>query len=525
MATWTPNTGRLYLPPAQPVAKVYSTDEYVIPTEIYFHANTERLLTVGHPYFDVVDSQNPSKINVPKVSGNQYRVLRLKLPDPNKFALIDKDIYNPERERLVWRLYGIQIDRGGPLGIGSTGHPLFNKLTDTENPSTYLKIDTKENRLNISCDPKQNQLFIVGCMPAIGQHWDVAEPCNPPLQAGLCPPIKLVHTTIQDGDMSDIGFGAVNFSTFSESRADAPLELINSISKWPDFIQMSKDIYGDRMFFFGKREQMYARHTFCKDGAVGDAIPENLNNDEDVHHRFLLNPKPDTPPYSNLGNSTYFPMPSGSLVSSETQLFNRPFWLHRAQGNNNGVIWNNDLFVTFLDNTRNTNFLISVYKEDGPMNNNYQYDSTDFRYFMRHTEEVEVEIICQLCKIPLEAEILAHINAMNPSILDQWQLAFVPSPPQNLEDTYRFIQSLATICPKDAQPKPPEDPYKGLTFWTIDMSDRFTSDLDQTPLGKKFLYQLGQISGTAKRIKTTYSTITPSTRRVTKRKRSRAARV
>ena len=114
---------------------------------------------------------------------------------------------------------------------------------------------------------------------------------------------------------------------------------------------------------------------------------------------------------------------------------------------------------------------------------------------------------------------------MNPSILDQWQLAFVPSPPQNLEDTYRFIQSLATICPKDAQPKPPEDPYKGLTFWTIDMSDRFTSDLDQTPLGKKFLYQLGQISGTAKRIKTTYSTITPSTRRVTKRKRSRAARV
>ena len=96
MAAWTANTGRLYLPPAKPVAKVLATDEYIIPTDLYFHANSERLLTVGHPYFDVLSSVDNS-IQVPKVSGNQYRVFRLKLPDPNKFALIDQTIYNPER--------------------------------------------------------------------------------------------------------------------------------------------------------------------------------------------------------------------------------------------------------------------------------------------------------------------------------------------------------------------------------------------------------------------------------------------
>ncbi|ATQ38344.1 L1 [Gammapapillomavirus 11] len=523
MATWMPNVGRLYLPPAQPVARVLSTDEYVVPTDIYFHANTDRLLTVGHPYFDIVDSNDNTTVVVPKVSANQYRVLRMRLPDPNKFALIDKDIYNPDTERLVWRLQGLEIDRGGPLGVGSTGHPLFDKQFDTENPSTYINLNgSTENRRNVAFDPKQTQLFIVGCRPAVGQHWDVADPCNPPLAKGLCPPIKLVHSPIQDGDMSDIGLGAVNFATFSESRSDAPLEVINSICKYPDFIQMTKDIYGDHLFFYGRREQLYARHFFCKDGNVGDSIPEDVDNDQ--HKRFLLHPASDTPPDKNLGNSSYFAMPSGSLVSSESNLFNRPYWVHKAQGKNNGVCWGNDLFVTFVDNTHNTNFILSVYNGDQPIQANYQYKSTDFRHYMRHTEEVEIELIFQLCKVPLQADILAHINAMNPNILDEWQLAFVPAPPQNIEDTYRFIKSLATICPKDAQTTEKEDPYKNLVFWNIDMSDKFSSDLDQTPLGKKFLYQMGMITNSTKRIRSLYTTTTPTTARRKATKRKRAAR-
>nr|AYA94318.1 MAG: L1 protein [Human papillomavirus] len=524
MATWSPNTGKLYLPPAAPVARVLSTDEYIIPTNIYFHANTDRLLTVGHPYFDITDSGDPNIVTIPKVSANQFRVFRLELPDPNKFALVEKSVYNPERERLVWRLQGIQIDRGGPLGIGTTGHPLFDKQGDTENPNKYFNVNANgtENRQNVSFDPKQNQLIIVGCAPAVGQHWDITDPCDKPRPAGTCPPIKLVHTKIQDGDMCDIGMGAVNFSTFSESRSDAPLEIINSICKWPDFINMSKDRYGDSLFFYGKREQLYVRHMFCRDGVVGDSIPEDNN----VPHRFIISQDTGTPPDTGLGSSAYYPTPSGSLVSSETQLFNRPYWVHRAQGNNNGIAWGNNLFVTIVDNTHNTNFILSVYKEDTPMQATYKYKSTDFRHFMRHVEEYEMELVLQLCKVPLTADVLAHLNAMNPTILDDWQLAFVPSPPQGLEDTYRFLQSLATMCPKDAPKKEKEDPYKDLVFWNINLTDKFTSELDQTPLGKKFLYQMGMISkGTAKQTRSLYSTTTPTVRRRTvKRKRSVATR-
>lgn len=513
MAVWVPSQGRLYLPPQKPVAKVLSTDDYVISTDLYFHANTERLLTVGHPYFDVLSQGRDPSIQVPKVSANQYRVLRLQLPDPNQFALIDKNIYNPERERLVWKLYGIQIDRGGPLGVGTTGHPLFNKLGDTENPSVYngLVTDSKENRMNVSFDPKQNQLFIVGCQPAIGQHWEKADPCpeaNP--DRGSCPPLKLVHTVIEDGDMSDIGLGNMNFSTLCDDRSAAPLEIINSICKWPDFAQMTKDIYGDKVFFYGKREQLYARHFFCRDGVVGDSIPM-----ED--HHFYLTPSTG-PQQTNIGSSIYFAIPSGSLVSSESNIFNRPYWVHRAQGANNGIAWGNELFITILDNTRNTNFTISVAKEEQVES----YDKSKFNQFLRHTEELEVELICQLCKVPLEADILAHINAMNPRILESWQLAFVPSPPQNLEDTYRYLTSLATICPKDKPVTTPVDPYKDMNFWTINLTDKFTTELDQTPLGKRFLYQMGLITGN-KRLRTDYTSVAraPKRRRTTKTVRRR----
>nr|AEX31155.1 L1 protein [Human papillomavirus] len=499
MATWTPSTGRLYLPPAQPVARVLETDEYIIPTDLYFHANTERLLTVGHPFFDVLDSDDTT-IQVPKVSGNQFRALRLKLPDPNKLALIDASIYNPDKERLVWRLCGIEIARGGPLGVGTTGHPLFDKVLDTENPSGYVPPADTDNRVDLSFDPKQNQVFIVGCRPAIGKHWDVAEPCKDAAPSpGSCPPVKLVHTMIEDGDMSDIGLGNVNFTTFSQSRSDAPLEVIDSICKWPDFVQMTKDVYGDSAFFYGRREQLYNRHMPVKDGFDGDSIPAT------PALAFYLPPAQGTPQKTSLGNISYSSIPSGSLVSSEASIFNRPYWLHKAQGKNNGIAWGNNLFVTFLDNTHNTNFVLSVYTETStPLGATSTYNRKQFRKYLRHAEEVEIEIVMQLCKVPLNADVLAHLNAMNSRILDEWQLAFVPAPPQGLEDTYRYLKSLATICPTDAPSTAKPDPYEGKIFWEVDLTSKFSTELDQTPLGRKFLYQMGLLNG-RKRPRSAYS--------------------
>lgn len=502
---WLPSAGPLYLPPAKPTARVLRTDDYVTPTDVYFYASSDRLLTVGHPYYNVKENAQGT-VTVPKVSANQYRVFRCRLPDPNRFALVDTKVYDPNTERLVWKIYGLEIKRGGPLGIGTTGHPYFNKVGDTENPSIYPENGGVDQRMNCSFDPKQVQMFIVGCTPATGEFWDVAKPCNT-LEKGSCPPIELVNSPIQDGDMGDLGFGAANFRRFQEDKAGVPLDLVDTYSIWPDFLRMTSDIYGDAVFFWGKKEQMFARHLWARNGTMGDAIPDD-------NSEFFLHPNGDN--QNKLGSFVYFPAPSGSLTTSDNQLFNKPYWLRRAQGTNNGICWGNDLFVTVYDNTRGTNFTISVLKENKTLNTSYQYTASDFKQYHRHVEEYELEFVFQLCKVQLNADILAHINVMNPRVLEDWNLAFVPPAPQGIEDAYRYLKSAATRCPPEETPEEAQDPYKDLNFWIVDLREKFSSDLTQYPLGRKFMYQLGYLNG--KRVRTDY-TVKP--KKSVKRKRSK----
>lgn len=507
------NTGTLYLPPSRPTARVLRTDEYIKPTNIFFQAATDRLILVGHPYYDVM---NGSNITVPKVSPSQYRVMRLMFPDPNKFAAIDLSVYNPEKERLVWRLHGLEVDRGGPLGIGATGHPYFNKYVDVENPASYAPQaeDGKDYRVDMAFDPKQVQMFIVGCQPPVGKYWDAVD-CDS-VAKGSCPPIKLVHSTIQDGDMCDIGFGNINYRTLQEDKSCAPLELVNTVAKWPDFERMTKDVYGDMLFFYGKKEQLYARHVFSPTATNGDPLPEQ--------NSYYLQPQNDR---SYLGPFTYQVTPSGSLYSTEGQIFNRPYWLQRSQGSNNGIIWGNSLFLTVVDNTRGTNFLINKYKENGDIGDQYTYKQNDFKAYLRHAEEFEVEVILELCVVPLDPDVLAHINVMNPRILEEWQLSFIPPPPEGLVDAYRYLKSIANTCPgaaaNNANDSEADDPYKDLIFWNVDLRERLTSDLSQTPLGKRFLYQ-SNLLGTG-RIRTSFTDTNAakspvSRRRTVKRKRA-----
>lgn len=485
---WT-SKGTLYLPPQKPVAKVSSTDEYVEGTGYYFQAGTERLLIVGHPYYDVYDPANDQKIVVPKVSANQFRVLRMRLPDPNKFAITDPCLYNPDNERLVWKLIGLQVDRGGPLGIGATGHPYFNKYYDNENPTVYPEKqgDNVDGRQDLACDPKQVQMIIVGCNPPIGQYWDTTKFCeNHQSSPGDCPAIELMHSVIQDGDMCEIGFGNANFESFCQDRAGVPLELTNEISLWPDFVKMTKAIYGDELFFCSKREQMYARHYYCKAGIDGDTLPTHSYWNPDNTKNY---PQQDLGPYS------YYTTPSGSLVSSDSNIFSRPYWLYKSSGANNGILWGNQCFLTIVDNTRNINFQLSVYKEANvlPSEQTYKYNAKNFKHYLRHPEEYEVELILELCKVPLKADVITHLNVMNPQILEDWELTFIPPPPEGLQDTYRYIGSLATKCPADVPPAEKKDPWEKYTFWEIDLTGKVTAELSQTALGKRFLYQSGML--------------------------------
>lgn len=433
---------------------------------------------VGHPYHEVKSAGG--QLIAPKVSGNQFRVFRCKFPDPNKFTFPNPNVYNPEKERLVWGVRGIEVCRGQPLGIGATGHPLFNKYKDAENPQNNLNPPGDDDRVNVCLDPKQIQMLIIGCQPCEGEHWDVAKACeDQPRQAeSACPPIELINSVIEDGQMADIGFGNINYKTLQQNQSDCPLDLVNQTAKHPDFLKMSSDPYGNSMWFYASREQMYARHFWVRAGETGEDLPADL----------FISPTPNGE-QAKLKPHGYFCSPSGSLVSSDQGIFNRPYWLQRAQGLNNGIAWTNEVFITLVDNTHGTNFTFSVKKDDAGEEESYK--AKNYRIFSRHAEEFEIAMIVQLCIVPLTPEVLSHLHGMNPNILDDWNLGFV-QPPNNLEDNYRYIQSLATPCPDKFKDKEKEDPYKDYTFWAVDLTESFTTDLGQTSLGRKFLFQIGQ---------------------------------
>ncbi|ADJ96340.1 L1 protein [Delphinus delphis papillomavirus 1] len=476
----------LHIPPPGPLNRVLHTDEFVKRTDAFYYASTDRQIIIGNPYFKVVD--HDSKVIAEKVSPHQYRVFRLLLPDPNQFALVDSNVYDPKTERLVWLLRGFDVGRGGSLGVGATGHPLFDKLKDAENPNnaSYNQSDSTDVRQNVCIDPKSMQMILVGCKPAVGQHWDVASTCpKAPKIQGSCPPLELKNTPIEDGDMIDVGFGSMNNKALNESHSAVPLDIVNSITKHPDMLKMAADRYGNSCWFCVVREQMFARHLWARNGSMGDTIPNATEHKPDS--LYLSSSSPDR---KTLSSFAYMCTPSGSLVSSDTQVFNRPFWLQRAQGKNNGACWNNEVFVSIADNTRGTNLSISV-KANGDLPGQYQYKAVDFKQYVRHCEIFDVSLILQLGRVSLTAEAVAHLNAMDPDILRGWNIGFEAAAPVSGEENYRYLSSLATKCPDIPPEKQPPSRYHGLSFWTIDVSKSLTRDLDNYPLGRKFLYQAG----------------------------------
>lgn len=474
MALWRSSDNLVYLPPT-PVSKVISTDDYVTRTNIYYYAGSSRLLTVGHPYYSIPKSSS-NKVDVPKVSAYQYRVFRVRLPDPNKFGLPDARIYNPEAERLVWACTGVEVGRGQPLGVGLSGHPLYNKLNDIENSNIAHAENGQDSRDNIAVDYKQTQLCILGCTPPMGEHWGKGTVCaRTSSAAGDCPPLELMTTHIEDGDMVDTGYGAMDFTTLQVNKSDVPLDICQSTCKYPDYLGMAADPYGDSMFFFLRREQLFARHFFNRAGAVGDKIPDSLylkgNNGR------------ETP-----GSAIYSPTPSGSMVTSEAQIFNKPYWLQQAQGHNNGICWANQVFLTVVDTTRSTNMSLCATTESQPLTT---YDATKLKEYLRHGEEYDLQFIFQLCKVTLTPEIMAYLHTMNSALLEDWNFGLTLPPSTSLEDTYRFVTSSAITCQKEMAPTEKQDPYSKLNFWDVDLKDRFTLDLSQFPLGRKFLLQIG----------------------------------
>jgi hypothetical protein len=471
---WRLNDNKVYLPPPGPIASIVSTDEYVQRTNLFYHAGSSRLLAVGHPFFPI--KNNSGKVIVPKVSGHQYRVFRVKLPDPNKFGFSETTLVTSDTQRLVWGCVGVEIGRGQPLGVGISGHPYLNKYDDIENPSGYGTSPGQDNRENVAMDYKQTQLCIVGCTPPMGEYWGKGVPCSTSgITQGDCPVIELKSEVIEDGDMVDTGFGALDFASLQASKSDVPLDLCNTKSKYPDYLGMAAEPYGNSLFFFLRREQMFVRHFFNKAGTTGDAVPQDL---------YIAG----TGNRAKIAGSIYYSTPSGSLVTSDSQLFNKPLWMQKAQGHNNGICFGNQVFVTVVDTTRSTNLTLCASTESVLPTT---YDNTKFKEYLRHAEEFDLQFIFQLCIITLNPEVMTYIHTMDASLLEDWNFGVSPPATASLEDTYRFLANKAITCQKNVPPKAKEDPYKNYTFWDVDLTERFSAQLTQFPLGRKFVMQAG----------------------------------
>lgn len=469
MALWTQGP-RLYLPPP-PISPVLCTDDYVKRKGIYYYGDTERLLFVGHPQYSVTGPDAPHRI--PKCSPNQWRVFRVSLPDPNTFALPDSTLHDPTKERLVWCVTAIQVSRGQALGMSVIGHPFFNAYMDAESLTKKTQEQKPDDRKLAGMDPKQCQFIILGAKPAIGEYWDFAPNCSKqPHLPGECKPIELKNKEIEDGDMMEIGFGNANFQNFNANKSDLPLDICQEICLYPDFIQMTEDALGDSLFFYARKEAVFARHIFARGGVENEPPPSDCILTSDTNTTRLAN-----------FNST----PSGSLISTEGNIFNRPYYILRAQGMNNGVCWNNELFLTVGDNTRGTSLNITMPKDSETLE---KYDSTKINHFQRHTEEYKLSFIFELCSISLTNDILGYLNIHQPEVLKKWEIS-INTQTNTLEDQYRFLSSWATKCPPETTPDKSQDPYANKKFWDINLQNRLSLDLDQYPLGRRFLTQIG----------------------------------
>ena len=172
-----------------------------------------------------------------------------------------------------------------------------------------------------------------------------------------------------------------------------------------------------------------------------------------------------------------------------------------------------------IDTTRSTNMTVCAATTSSLSDT---YKATEYKQYMRHVEEFDLQFIFQLCTIKLTAEVMSYIHTMNPTILEDWNFGLSPPPNGTLEDTYRYVQSQAITCQKPTPDKEKQDPYAGLSFWEVNLKEKFSSELDQYPLGRKFLLQTGVQSRSPIRVgrkrAASTSTATPTTRKKAKRK-------
>ncbi|QXT57756.1 L1 [Rhinella marina papillomavirus 1] len=332
-----------------------TSDAYTTSTDFWFTVQSKIVTLQGNPFEEFKQDDK----TVPFVSPLQFRVVKLNLPDPNSMSIQGMS-QSLNSRRFFWQLKGFSIHRQQPRAHPYTSRVKWDSGTAVED-------------FNLVFDPPTRQFIIIGAKPALGTYfeWDNAK-------AGVL--IKKV-SEIEDGDLVDVGFGTLKVP--DQYKSQFPNIMSKAQTKDIALLDMLEEETGDRLFTFLDREQSFAKTFEATKLQSGETKEEY---------------------------ECAWTIPSGGLVSSLNDIFNKSFWINKSGHENNCVAWDNSFFFTFCDTTRGQ--IYSLPNSDGT------------GALMRFVSEFQIEAVVRLVSVTLESQFLQYINRINKGLLSKWGFGF-----------------------------------------------------------------------------------------------------
>ncbi|AXH75396.1 MAG: L1 protein [Melanogrammus aeglefinus-associated papillomavirus 1] len=407
---------------------IKSTDEYVRESDVTYIVESELIRIEGHPY-KKLDDHNPL------VSPSRYNVVELQVPDMRKLLLPPhQGNIGLDTEIPVWKLVGFRIDVQGVLCPATTGQQCSASVPNdygAKNPDSSDGIlynmgncmveDADSNAEDLAAvtatynwgmEHKQVQFIAVGCEPLLGVY--ETKPIPSDASKTEVGDTSRATKLIEDGDIHEFGFGNVDYVKLNLDKTLLPVEMCynNGPLTIPDILTMENDTVGNTMFFKWDRSAQGIRHTRNTSGITFPNNPSGGGTETWKEQQAM--PQAQS-------------VPTAGMVSSALDLFNKNYWLNKAQGPNNCVLWDNKCFFTFVDNTRGfiqmTTTRTSTADATAPT-----YDPTKTKAYLRHVKEFKVTALVRLCHVKLEAKLITWLLQMDSKWLKNLGFSFHHGP-------------------------------------------------------------------------------------------------
>lgn len=407
-----------------------STDSYVEEEKLTYLLQSDIIRIQGNPYTDVD--------NMKMVNPSRFNIVKLNVPDMNKTN------FPPEMGKMkvslgskikIWKVIGVRVDVQGPQQPAVTGHT--QTLLDPTDQGEDTPSTTPTQTIDWGWEHKQVQYLAVGCEPLMGTYEVMTDPKKGSV-------VTRKQMKISDGQLHEFGYGFTDLLTDKEVSYRVPAEMIYTKQPTviPDEISMNSDLAGNKMFFSWKREAAGIRHMMRDYG---------LKNPEQPTGTSGSNSKPLLPdPMCAL---------TSGMTSNSLDIFNRNYWLWKARGPNNGVLWNNVCYVSFVDNTRGYIHQFSVTSSndeelseseilDRELGSSYSGNG-DKNVVLRHIKEYRVSLLVRLCTVTLEAKLVTQLWQLNKQWLNQ--IGFNWEVPMQMQPTIRDIAVNELKCSENEE--------------------------------------------------------------------------